>query len=520
MGERAAVLKRVSTDLTRQEIANQDADVARVVADGGFTLARPAFELEASAYKGEHAPALDQILADVRAGRYTVVIAAMTSRFERRGWKVLMRWMLDLDAAGGRLIAADNPNFGDLSTPMGGMLTIMTGETDHAYSDAISKNVRRGFARMDKPEMRGNGYTGAAFRGMPPAGYVMDGPEHERYLLPDVGQPEIYTSAKAPRRRRRLAADIREAFDMAASGESTTAVGRKLGMTPDAVGKLLRNPVYGSGRYEIKRHDGVTVIHRCEPLVAPDVQALAVAGLEARLTGDHVRSRQLHKAMVEADPDKADFSNALWCGVCDVMRPTMQRYYGGGRPLADGTKAPKQRRYRCERKFGGCMRSVDADAADAEVNRRMSGSTRQWGRIVHIPGDDHASELQRVRDELDSLGARRLPRAEMLAETSRLYDELERLEALPRIAPRTVWKLGDLTIGERWASLDMAGRREWLLSDFRVRVKATGKRDGTVTVEVGYPVPLKLDIEHGHDLGDGLRGTAASGAVILWREDK
>jgi hypothetical protein len=148
ISELAAVLKRVSTDMTRQEITHQDGDIARVVTEGSFRVMRT-FELEASAYTGEHAPALAEILNDVRAGEYTVVIAAMTSRFERRGWKALMRWMLDLDEAGGRLIAADNPSFGDLSTPMGGMLTIMTGDNDHAYSDAISKNVRRGNETID-----------------------------------------------------------------------------------------------------------------------------------------------------------------------------------------------------------------------------------------------------------------------------------------------------------------------------------------------------------------------------------
>ena len=48
----AAVLKRVSTDLTRQEIGNQDADTAEVVRDKGLSVVRT-FELEASAFHGE-----------------------------------------------------------------------------------------------------------------------------------------------------------------------------------------------------------------------------------------------------------------------------------------------------------------------------------------------------------------------------------------------------------------------------------------------------------------------------------
>ena len=42
----------------------------------------------------------------------------------------------------GRLIAADNPSFGDMSTPMGGMLTIMTGDNDpHFQSHCTSSRA-------------------------------------------------------------------------------------------------------------------------------------------------------------------------------------------------------------------------------------------------------------------------------------------------------------------------------------------------------------------------------------------
>ena len=105
----------------------------------------------------------------------------------------------------------------------------------------------------------------------------------------------------------------------------------------------------------------------------------------------------------------------------------------------------------------------------------------------------------------------------MQAEMTRLYDELERLEATPRTPARTEWRPGDQTIGQRWDSLDMAGRREWLLADFRVRVAATGNRDGTVTAEVLYPVPLKIDLENGHDIGNGVRATVTSGVAVLWK---
>ena len=550
MGEPVALWKRVSSD--QQDIRNQDDTLSAHVTANGYDVRRPAFELpDTSAFKFEQEKALAEVLEDVRAGRYTRVIAVTSSRFLRSDERIGVGYLLELDAAGGRLEAADNPLFGDLTNPGGWHVTVAALGGDYSYSKNISGNVNRGFARMDKDELRGNGYVGAAFRGMPPAGYSVQGEENARYLEPDTGQPEVRTGGQGEResrrpRKRYLAKDIRHAFKLAATGGpegSTSALGRKLRMSPDAVGKMLRRPVYGSGRYEVISHRDcddpaecikaakkkekargsrcLSVVHRCKPLVTVEVQRAAIAGLQARRTGDNWTSRQLRRAMVAADPSKADFSGALWCGVCEMTRPTMHRIPGGQKKRKDGTKPPKTRRYWCNKRMGGCGRSVNADAADAEVNRLMSGSDRLWARLVHIPGDDNSAEITRVRDELDSLGARRLPRAEMLAETTRLYDELDRLESMPRTPARNELLMGDETIGQRWESLDMAGRREWLLTDFRVRVAATGNRDGSVTAEVGYPPgPVKFDVR-GHDLGGTLRGTVERGVAVFWKgEDK
>jgi len=464
MGDLAAVLKRVSTDLTRQEIANQDGDVDRVTAEHDLTVVE-SFELEASAYKGEHAPTLARILADVQAGRYTVVIAAMTSRFERRGWKVLMRWMLDLDAAGGRLIAADNPNFGDLSTPMGGMMTIMAGDGDHTYSDTISKNVNRANRKTDAE---------GSFRGSVPAGYMVTGDKRAKRLVPNV------TGVQTGRRRAYASEVIATAIGDASTGTSTTTLGRRLGMTPDAVAKMLRNPVYSTGRYTVHRGDGVTVYFKTTPLVTPDVQAGAIEGLKARRTGDNVSSRSI---------SKEDYSGALWCPYCDHQ---LYRYFGGGKKGATGRPTPKVRRYACKGRAGGCGRSVMADAADAEVQRVMHGWDETWWKVTHQPADTTAAELERTRIELDELSARRLPRAEMRAETDRLYDEIERLEALASESRpgRTYVEDSGKTLGQLWDGMTPAERREWMLSgEFRLHAKATPDRSGRVEITRTMIVP-------------------------------
>lgn len=89
----------------------------------------------------------------------------------------------------------------------------------------------------------------------------------------------------------------------------------------------------------------------------------------------------------------------------------------------------------------------------------------------------------------------------MLAETSRLYDEIERLESLPSIAARTVFeRVKDdngraVSEGEHWMLMDMRDRRAWLLSratvTHYVTVKAAAGRTGVVDADVTYLPPMR-----------------------------
>lgn len=465
--ESVALWKRVSSDV--QDISNQDDTLNRHVTAHGYDVKR-VFELpDTSAFKFKQAAALAEALADVKAGRYTHVVAVTSSRFLRSDERIGVGYLLELDSAGGRLESCDNPLFGDLSNAGGWHVTVAALGGDFAYSKLISDNVNRGFAGMDKDEMRENGYIGAAFRGAVPAGYSIQGGYKNRYLVPDTGQPESHREGRGVRRRFE-AEVIRQVFMEAATNTSTVTLGRRLGMRSSAVAELLRNPIYGSGRHEIKRErDGRVVVHRCEPLVDMDVQRAAVALIEARYRGDNITSRAIRKD---------DFSTVLWCPCCDVRRATMQRYYNGARTRADGSVAPKTRRYKCKRELGGCGRSVDADQADREVERLMSGRAGTWLRQRVIPGDDHAAEKTRVRDELDQLGARRLNREEMRAETERLYDLLDHLEAMPSTPTRTVTEISGISEGDRWRAATWEEKQAILRAEVRVFVSSYGPSYG------------------------------------------
>jgi DNA invertase Pin-like site-specific DNA recombinase len=436
----AAVLKRVSTDLNRQEITNQDADTAKVVSDNALTVVRT-FELEASAYHGEHQPTLDQIKSDVRTGLYSVVVIAMTSRIERRGHRTLLRFLWDLSDLGARVIAADNPAFGTDGL-MGDLLTMLQGNSDHEYSKKISENVNRAFLRTDKEN---------AFRGVVPTGYTAEGTRGAKRLVPSDGVCRCPTTGTKYHNRCRITSQqVAEAIKLCASGSSTVILGKRLGMSATATRRLIENPIYGTGRYEIKRADGSTYAHRCEPLVDPGLQKQAIAAIKARSCGDNVSSRSIRKE---------DFSGAMWCPYCATEAGSVGRMY---RALS----GKQNRRYRCDT----CLRTVKADEADKAIHQEYASDESRWFRMRVIPGSDHSAELARLRDELDGLGARRLPRSEMLAETTRLYDEIERLEAMPSEPTRTVLELVKdasgraMSEGQHWELMDMRERREWILS--------------------------------------------------------
>jgi hypothetical protein len=363
--------------------------------------------------------------------------------------------------------------------------TLISAKLDLAYEEVKAK-VRRindVFRRMD---------ADGSFRGAIPAGYRREGEKYAKRLVPDVTGEHGHTSET-----------VAGAILDASTGTSTTKLGKRLGLTPEAVAKLLRNGVYSSGRYVIVSHrdcpEGaecrtggdrsassrcVTVQHRTAPLVDPDVQARAIAGLEARRTGDNVSSRGQWKD---------DLSGLLWCGACSDVRDEagnavqdgrLYRYFSnGGNRAEDGRQYARIRRYRCRT----CGKSVRADDTDTAVNQLMSERTAAWYRLVYVPGNDHSAELGRVQLELDELPRRHLPRAEMMAETSRLYDELERLAELPRIPPSTYTEVTGLTEGDRWLSLDADERRDWLNGEeFWLFAKASGKRDGSVILEFEY----------------------------------
>lgn len=122
-GEPIAVWERVSTDMTRQDIASQTRDLKAFISAGAYRVVR-VFRFEASAFHGEHTDQQAEMIADIEASRYRTVVAAMSSRYERRGWQYAMFAALQLHMMGARIVAIDDDSYGDMSSELGGIATM------------------------------------------------------------------------------------------------------------------------------------------------------------------------------------------------------------------------------------------------------------------------------------------------------------------------------------------------------------------------------------------------------------
>lgn len=421
-----------------------------------------------SGFKGDkrHLAALADALNAVRTGEAQAIVVAHSSRAARLPHRDVIRWQWDVEDAGGRFVSDDEASWAKGATPMDDAWSIMTAGENHKKSLDISAHVNREFRAMDD---RG------AFRGQPPAGYEAVGEERHKKLVPAPSRRNVKRKRKGTQVTVTLpsAQDIREAFNDA-EAVSTVKLGQRLGMTADGVAKLLRSRVYSTGQYPVRRKDGVTVVHKCMPLVTPEVQTRAIEAVERRRTGDNVTSRALAKD---------DYSGALWCGNPDCGRTTLHRYYSGGRKNSQGEKGPVVRRYICRQ----CRKSVKADAADTVVNEFMCARNVEWLEPVWIEGNSYQADLDRVNLELRELSGRGLGDEEEDAERARLRAERGRLEVLPREAGHWVGRLTGISEGARWAGMVTSEQRAWLVSgEFRVYVAAKPGRTGDVAVELVY----------------------------------
>jgi DNA invertase Pin-like site-specific DNA recombinase len=464
MGERAACWYRVSTG--QQDEKNQYVEVERHCEQRGYEIARR-FELRGdSAYHGRQEPELLQVLADIEAGLYSVLVIVDSSRLDRRDPDRQLAYMLSVRSAGGRVESVREPAFG--TRGVGGMVsTVVAQDQNHAYSQKLSQNIRAGHARID---------AAGAFRVKAPYGYQIDGEKYARRLVP----------ASEGRY-------VPEVFRRIADGESCQAVatwleaetGRRV--WPKFIAAMIRRPAYyGEAEWtatEVDEHGTVagtvTRVHQVQdPLVDYGLWDRA----NKRLSAPPKRGRGTRNpAMLKGLAACGECGGVMVKKDCHYVRAGGERvdmwyYFCTGSPVAKGAR-------RC-----GADRTVmtRAGLADRAVHLLMVKlGTEPVTERTLIRGRDWQAELALTERKLRDLPRRGLTWAEedaRRAELRALWEGYSGREAEP---DRWTEEQTGETFADYWNRLTTDAERGAFLAAQRFRFRLW--KDKIEIIQLGAP---------------------------------
>ncbi len=412
-----------------QDEANQEPDIERYCAGRDYHIARRYQVHGKSAYHGQQQAALDEALADMRAGVIKRLVIWHSDRIERREGKALLDVLAEFTAAGGSVESVQEPALGQLD--FGGQVTtFIAGLINHEKSAHLAEQVRIAHDRIRENE---------ALVGRPPFGYEVTGTKYGKTMVPTPeGQkyvPEIFARVIAGKSLDSIARWLD------AEGVQGNSKGFK-GWYPRTVGTLIRNATYMGHRQDAA---GKTVL-RVDPIVDADVFRRANAALDSK-----------PKRGLILTANRALLSGVLRCGKCGGP---MSRIYVG-------PKAHRGAYYRCTGTGPArkpCRNMIAVSVLDAVMDHAMAGLDRPVLEYRVIPGHDYAAQLADLRYEMQQLSLRDLSWDDEDAERARLRAEYDRLAALPVVPEQVQLVDTSETYAGRWAGLTGQQRGDWLRS--------------------------------------------------------
>ena len=468
MVEQAAQWFRVSTD--KQDEKNQHDDVSRHITAHGYEVART-FTLHAvSAARGAQEPELAELLADVEAGRYTVVVVAQSSRLDRRdNLDAQIAFAAMVRLAGGRVESVDEPEFGTGDLP-GWINTFITMNGNAKFIRDLKNNIRRG-----KDRVRANG----ALDGKPAWGFSVEGPKYNRRLVPTAQAreyvPQIYDRITTGQSLAQVCRWL-EAEGVAPAGiarEREDGKGKSGLWWARSLGTLVRNSVNMGMRVD---GNGQTIT-TCEALVDPGTWAAAGKALDGR-----PKRGPVLKA------NRCALSGAVKCWRCGGPLYRIRCQYGQAGPgyyLRCAGAGP-------DRKSCGTpmIWLATAEALADEVLGSLRTPVREY-RVT--PGNEAEidARLAALMYEKRQIALRGLSWEAEDIERNRIRAEYQLVKATPRIAARRAFADTGVSYGARWLAMDTDARAAWLrageISVFLVKGDADrpeGTRDGVSLVLV------------------------------------
>lgn len=485
-GDRAGTLIRVSSD--GQNEANQVPDVERYTRDHGYREVKSWVLHDKSAYKGEQQEALNQVIADMKAGIIKVLIVWHSDRLDRRGVREALTFLWQVQDAGARVESVKEGLLDERN-----LTTIINAHMNNEKSEHLSDQVQIAYNRI-----RGN----RAFQGVAPFGYEITGPKYDKQLTvieelrPIVA--EIFVRVIAGESLATICTwlDTLKVKKAAAGVPQLDANGKSMRNEdgdvilkyqkgditpwwPAMLQRMIRHPAY-TGRYYCKHFDKdadngkgklTNYVHTCEPIVGIRIQRQAIEVLRDR-----------EKRGAPADPaNAAMLRSAIFCARCEDSP-----MYKASLKINGRADSPRRAHYRCWGRGRGrksCGNTVPMDLVDAAVNKIIAGTfNRPIMRYELIKGHDWEDEIQAVKDEIAALGTLGLSDDEEDAKRAELRAERDRLDGLP--ADDDEWREveTDETYADVYAGLETYERGAWLKS-YKFTVTAAKQ---AVTVSQGY----------------------------------
>ena len=425
VGESAARWLRVSTG--QQDEANQEPEIDAWCRDRGYVV-RKTFTLRGkSASKGQQDKALDEMIACMIRGLFTVLVVWASDRIERRGAYSAFDLARRVKEAGGRIEYVKDAYLNEANDMSDVMLAMA------ATKDKLESKRKQERTTMVQARIR----TAGAFVGKPPFGYQVAGVKYARFLEPSE-------------EGRRL---IPEVFQMCIDGQSLAKIGAWLEEQteqkwyPRRVSGTLRNPVYRG----VQTDDDGRPVHRCEALVDASIWKRANDAL-----GRHGKRGPENKL------DPALLSSVLECGRCAANGVYSPMYR-----LRSSKKDHYVEYYRCtgtgtqRRGCGNMIRLVTLDGI-VDMCMKAHGRDLDIKDLFIEPGTDHQPELEAVRFEIRALATQELTDDEYDARLTELRAERDRLASLPVVPDRLVERSTGETYADKWRRLDPKERGVWL----------------------------------------------------------
>ena len=436
------------------------------------------------------------------ADAYDEVIFWRLDRFVRKASDMahMIRWAEQHDK---NLISATEQF--DLKTPLGRAIAYIIA----IFAEMEAANTSERVAGAHEYLRRVGRWGG----GRPPYGYrVIDNPDGKGKVLiidPEtadvvreavrrvIGGESVTSVAAGFNERGILPPQGREAKKYRRDGE---ALWNNASLRVILRDKALLGHVVHNGE-SVLGDDGMPLL-RAEPLIELDDWTKLQAALD-KLSQTHVRTDTPSMLL-----------NVAFCGICHQRTGELVPLYRWSKfntpRLADGTRARygPYNYYRCARSYNTARarkecqsKLIRCDDLDSMVDEAIM---EDYGHLPHmvtrvVPGDNHETEIAAINDAMTALTSQLtrevITDEEYDVKMGRLRRERARLRSLPAEPDRIERMPDGGTVGEYWQSLDVSGKRQWLIDNgWKVYASRDENSDTpTVGIDAGWMAGIGED---------------------------